>query len=78
MKILVVSAALLLFAVLSTCFSLTLLLIIKYYKYTLKATDTNQFRDDAIYNLGLSYQKLGDDEKAEEYYKRFVNTYSAS
>ena len=34
MKMFVVSAALLLFAVLSTCFSLTLLLIIKYYKYT--------------------------------------------
>ena len=51
---------------------------IKYYKYTLKATDTNQFRADAIYNIGLSYQKLGDNEKAEEYYERFVNTYSAS
>ncbi|MGM9530272.1 tetratricopeptide repeat protein [Intestinibacter sp.] len=51
---------------------------IKYYKYTLKATDTNQFRADAIYNLGLSYQKLGNNEKAEEYYERFVNTYSAS
>ena len=34
---------------------------IKYYEYSLKANDTYKFREDAIYNMALSYQKLGDD-----------------
>ena len=46
--------------------------------YSLKANDTYKFREDAIYNMALSYQKLGDDDNAIKYYKKFVNTYKAS
>lgn len=51
---------------------------VKYYQYALEATDTSEFRADTVYNLALSYDKLGDSDNAIKYYKRYVIAYSPS
>ena len=51
---------------------------INYYNYALKAEGSSKYKSQAVYNIALCYKSMGDNEKAIEYFEKFISNYSAA
>jgi tetratricopeptide (TPR) repeat protein len=48
-----------------------------YFEKVAQATDSNN-RDEALFNLGMLYEKLGDTDKSHQAFKQFLSSYPNS